>query len=386
MTQEEFLAYAQLPNHSSDVNVLYDETGPPYTLRALTVPVITQDTPAIDITQYLQQVQEITLPLGAQGSVTVTIRQRSLIESPTLVRYFYFQIDPVQLPVINSPVTGSSIILSPSIDFGEFNVSPYNVLVGSIENLRQSDYIMQSDRYKIGTLDRPYYTGPLNIQALITGSATKANVQDSNYSNTGWINSRYEGTKTSTVDYRTTPATTGRIFQAAEFSSGSSISQINYLQSSSQVIYKDYFYTGTGDTPGITQIRTGFKVSSISPPDSSLFYIYNPEELNKITIPKEGEFIQAGPSLPANNSEIMRVNAVEIYSTSPLRYSLQVTRGYYGAIQDISTNDQIYKISPVQIFNVTANKLSGVPKGRVLAKETGKLLTLDPLGFVLLSS
>ena len=377
MTKEEFLAYAQINNN--EVQVWYDETGPPYVLRGLTVPVKTQDIPSVDIADYLEQVQQITLPLNPDGSVIVDIIQRSLIEISPLIKYFFFEITPKHLPEVNSPALDSYIILSPSINSTDFNTSPYNILVGSIDTLRQSDYIMQSDRYKIGTLDRPYYTGPLNIDALLTGSAARANVQDSNYSNTGWTNSRYEGTKTSTVDYKTTPATTGRVFLGAEFSSGSTVPQINYLISSSQVVYKDFFYTGTGDTPQVNSKWANYEISrsSIYP---DILYIKPSNYPFAYILPKVGDIVFID-----SQAELMKVTLVDLDPDNQNWYALYVIRGYNNTvISSYDSGDEMKILTSVQIFNLKANQLSGVPKGRVHVKETGELIKLDSLGFIVL--
>ena len=377
MTKEEFLAYAQINNN--EVQVWYDETGPPYVLRGLTVPVKTQDIPSVDIADYLEQVQQITLPLNPDGSVIVDIIQRSLIEISPLIKYFFFEITPKHLPEVNSPALDSYIILSPSINSTDFNTSPYNILVGSIDTLRQSDYIMQSDRYKIGTLDRPYYTGPLNIDALLTGSAARANVQDSNYSNTGWTNSRYEGTKTSTVDYKTTPAKTGRVFLGAEFSSGSTVPQINYLISSSQVVYKDFFYTGTGDTPQVNSKWANYEISrsSIYP---DILYIKPSNYPFAYILPKVGDIVFID-----SQAELMKVTLVDLDPDNQNWYALYVIRGYNNTvISSYDSGDEMKILTSVQIFNLKANQLSGVPKGRVHVKETGELIKLDSLGFIVL--
>jgi hypothetical protein len=60
-------------------------------------------------------------------------------------------------------------------------------------------------------MDVDYTTNTIqatNSASIISGSATRAAVQDSNYTDTGWINARYNGTKVSSIDYNTyTPAT-----------------------------------------------------------------------------------------------------------------------------------------------------------------------------------
>ena len=240
---------------------------------------------------------------------------------------------------------------------------------------------MQADRYKIGTLANPTYTGPLNINELLSGSAVKADVQDSNYTVTGWINGRYEGSKTDRVDYKTEPAIAGKFFDGSEFPSGSTTGQINYIISSSQVVYKTFFYAGAGDTPGFAKQYSGYKLNNDYSTTSNIIYV-SPEQVGSILqVPKAGEFYSQ-----LGNTEVLRVNAVSVVSTIPTIYALFVTRGYFGVPQPLLINTGLDRILQVQVYSVEGNKLSGVPRGQVLVKETGAVLRLDSLGYVISST
>jgi hypothetical protein len=92
------------------------------------------------------------------------------------------------------------VVLQPYLD-ENFYVSEYNVLAGNAVIPRYSALYMDVD-YTTNTIR------PSNLASIISGSATRAAVQDSNYTDTGWINARYNGTKVSSIDYNTyTPAT-----------------------------------------------------------------------------------------------------------------------------------------------------------------------------------
>lgn len=387
MTQEEFFAYTQL--HPDQVNIWYGTGGPPYTLKAITIPVLDNNTPPQDRSRLLANVQQITLPLSTGDNITVNTTSAIQAQSPgtsimPVTRYYYYSIEPLTLPNIgNIGIAAGTLVFSPSLDTFEFADSPYNVLEGSLEASRQSAYIMQADRYKIGTLANPTYTGPLNIEELISGSAVKADVQDSNYTTTGWINARYEGSKTDRIDYLSEPAISGKFFEASEFPSGSTPNEINYLISSSQVVYKEYFFAGIGETPGIEPVDSRF-ISNAGYNEYATIIAVTSNAVGFIpTTLKVGDLISFSQSPSA---EVLRVNAVGILSTSPLVYSLLVTRGYFGTPSPISIGSNIYRINLVQIYNVTGNRLSGVPKGQVLVKETGRILRLDSLGFVISST
>jgi hypothetical protein len=387
MTQEEFFAYTQL--HPDQVNIWYGTGGPPYTLKAITVPVLDSNTPPQDRSRLLENVQQITLPLSTGDNVTVNITSVTQAQSPgtsvmPVTRYYFYNIEPLTLPNIgNIGIAAGALVFSPSLDAFDFADSPYNILEGSIELSRQSSYIMEADRYKIGTLANPTYTGPLNIEELISGSATKADVQDSNYTTTGWINARYEGSKTDRIDYLSEPAISGKFFEASEFPSGSTSSEINYLITSNQVVYKEYFFAGIGDTPGLEKEDSKYIPNAGYGENATIIAVTTNTVGFTPAIFRVGDLIS--PALTPT-AEIMRVEAVGILSTSPLVYSLVVTRGYFGNPQPISLGSSFYRVNLVQIYNVTGNRLTGVPRGQVLVKETGRILKLDSLGFVISST
>ena len=382
MTQTEFFTYVNLNPRS--LNIWYDQSGPPYVIRGVSIPVI--DKTNEDSKTYLSQVEEVSIPLsgGSVDHITLKVLQSSYVLSQGYSCYILL-VDPFTVDSIgNTLQKDATVLLSPATDVATFADSPYNVLGGSVENVRQSTYIMKSDRYKVGTLTNPTYTGPLNINQILSGSATRASVQDSLYSSLSWIRSRYDGAKTSIVDYKTDPALAGRTFLGADFASGSDINQINYLLSSSQVVYKDFFYAGTSDTPGFdNKGLSGYKFSgsynaTITKP---LYIVSTTSNKNPLIVPKIGDLLTTGTT---GTEEIMKINAIGTVNNFPVTYSLDVQRGWNGIAQPIA-NNTIYNIKSVQIYNIENNKLSGVPKGIVLVKETGKSLGIDKLGYVISS-
>lgn len=384
MTQQEFYTYVSI--NPTQLNVWYSDTNSPYTIYGLSIPVI--DKTGEDSKTYLSQVEEVTIPLSGGSVNRIALKVRQSIYGQSLgAKYYILLTDPVIISNIGSPLLNTSkILLSPTIDVANFADSPYNVLEGYVNASRQSKYIMKSDRYKVGTLRNPAYTGPLNINYLLSGSATKANIQDSNYSNTAWIRSRYDGSSTSILDYKIEPALTGRVFEGAQFGTGSDINQINYLLSSSQVAYKDLFYAGKGDTPGFdisTDIAYKY-VQATNPGISPVYIGYTKTDVNPTYTPKIGDLIV---NKSGNDTELMKITKVVRFTNQlPITYSLDVIRSYYSPTIPVSENSNVSLARPVQIYNLEANKLSGVPKGLILVRETGKLLGIDSLGYVVSST
>jgi len=409
MTQQEFLLYTKLyPNR---VNVWYSDTAP-FIIQGISIPVLTPSPNSVDISGYLQQAKQITIPLTSGGSTTVNIQSGNYISVNTpststgVTEYFFFTTTPTTIarPVPQNISLGI-VLISPGVIGVEFQGSPYNLSAGIIQEARASEYIMLSDRYKTSELSGSNgYTGPLNIVQLLTGSAAKASVQDSNYSNLGWIKGRYDGTSTNINDYFVEPAVNGRIFQASIYPAGAAADQIRFQITSSQVVYTDYFYSGTGDRPGFNVLESGFRVTgslgiphpSTQPPNTYvgykgnnfLFYIkpysalgYSPNPFNP------GDVITVIlQSSPPTTTDLMQVETVGqiITPTGPL-YSLLVKRGYANTgIADFKANLdlEVKKVTPVKLYELKGNRLQGLPAAKVVVKETGDILLVDTLGFV----
>jgi hypothetical protein len=380
MTQAEFLAYCKI--YPSQVNVWYTDTAP-YTIQGMSVPVL--DLNLDNNTPFLTQVEKVTIPLPGGGTVTLDITQISITTVNTVgqgaVSFFFLLTTPSILTgTLTSNVIAGNISFSPSINGVIFNTSPYNAIGGVVQNSRTSEYIMESDRNTIGIPGNISYTGPTNISQLVSYSASKADVQDSNYSDTGWINARYNGTETNINDNLVNPAVNGRVFEASVFPSSSIQSQIRFQQSQSQVVYKEYFYTGTGDIPGFSNIPTGFQATqqfdeftSVVFVDTAPYITSNPFEI--------GDIIYFGND---PTGEICRIQQIGL--VSPTTLSLLVIRGVNQKFQTIANDAPVSKLFQVQVYELEGNRLQGVPRGLVLVKETGQILTLDSLGYVINAS
>jgi hypothetical protein len=81
-----------------------------------------------------------------------------------------------------------SVIFEPNITTPHYYNSDYNPLINNAVDIRQNNLYQDID-YSQGSLV------PVNFQQLLTGSATLATVQDSNYTSARHIIPRYEGSK-----------------------------------------------------------------------------------------------------------------------------------------------------------------------------------------------
>jgi hypothetical protein len=102
----------------------------------------------------------------------------------------------VSLSMINSsPFNGSSSLVIFDPDAINFDYNDYNPLLDNAETPQYSNIWMDID-YSQNPLT------PVNFGLIISGTADRAFVQDSNYNSKAWSNLRYNGSRTNS--YRTT--------------------------------------------------------------------------------------------------------------------------------------------------------------------------------------
>lgn len=413
MTQAEFTAYTGL--FPKRFNIWYSETAP-YQILGVSIPSYTAPPNIQDISSYIETLTRVNVPLTTGGSAKVPVlsKIRQTVPDPTsstgTSTYYICTVTPTTIPQPTSTLLTGVVGFSPSIITGDFTNSPYNVTQGVIEALRTSDNIMQSDRYKVGTLVNPSYTGPLNIELLLSTSASKANIQDSLYSDTGWTNGRYNGSITNRNNYGATPAESGLVFKGAFYPKGISTDQIKFQVSGSQAVYEDFFYSGQGSTPGLSTINTKYiltgsnNIPSVYSANTyqsyeTVMYLKVPLLISTIAPDplKPGDLITIGTAT-SPGTELMKVLAAPapvLYPTYALYY-IQVLRGYLGdpfltstyqafPANTIDTPNPlvVQKSNLSTIYKVVQNKLQPVPEGKLVVKESGAILKVDPFGILI---
>ena len=368
MTQQEFLSIAQ--QYPDTLNVWVTDTLP-YTILGLTVPVV--DSENINVASYLEQVQIVTLPVDESQAVQLQIIDRSTQYSIGIV-YYFFTVEQLQIANIGDlSVLAGSVIFSPGSEGGLFSNSPYNALQGNAEQPRQSAYIFQY------------------------GSITKANIQDSLYSDTGWTNARYNGSKTDKAEYISIePAIAGNTFDGSYYSRDVTDIQIAD-QTATDRVYVPYFHTGKEQLPNYNVSFANAKLQGTLAPNLTTATIsLSPYEF--LTPASSGSLeLQVGDLLKismvgstgstdptATPEEVVKLESISKI-TGQETYIITLKRGWSRSTQYSSTYPafaHIYKIDPVRIFQLQGNKVQGVSQGKIRIKETGDIAYVDPLGFV----
>jgi len=193
----------QTPNAILNAAISYQVNNPNASSKKFRLYIGSYD----DITRPID-FTEITLAGGANitSSATFTNVNPYLVENQILFFGIYESSNLFETPLsltlftarfTQSPSTfnGSSSLVIFNPDSINFDYNDYNPLLGNAETPQYSTIWMDVD-YSQNPLT------PVNFGLIISGTADRAFVQDSNYSSKAWSNLRYNGSRTNS--YRTT--------------------------------------------------------------------------------------------------------------------------------------------------------------------------------------
>ena len=341
----------------------------------------------------LQQATAIILKAPEAGTTLNISLENSQVPIRTVNReqvgnyYLYSFVEQSQQPImtaIPSP-TGTpaleqyftEVVLLPSVEDGIFQGSVYDTLVNNSMNNRLSTYIQISDRSQ--TLGNT--TNPVNLPSILIENALPASIQDSNYSNTGWKNGRYDGSITTGNTFgQIDPVIGGRLFEGEEYSIQALDSDILNLPDSER-IYREYIHSSRDDLP---QYRVNEVLYALDEPVSESDTIITIEGVAGLPPPA----ISVGNVIiPRGYSEKMKVTSISRVVGPLNQYQLQVIRGWDNTIPlAYGVEPFIEVIEPVTIIRVENSRAVVLGKSKVYLKESQTILRLDTLGQIVSGS
>jgi hypothetical protein len=298
--------------------------------------------------------------------------------------YYYFEVLPIAFSKTNSTTNGLGadqigVTFLPYIQDEKYEYSDFNPLISNALVNRNSTYIQQSDR--VGSS-----VNPTNLQDIQSGSATKAQIQDSNYSSTGWSNARYVGTRTDAQSYRGIPsAITARAF-IGEQNPSSSAYQLICSKSLSDRITSEFLFTGDQEVPSFE----GFVYTKYKLLDQNLASITSLQYGSGST--SETGSIEVGSILAIEGNTLLpeRLRVVGIRpGVDGFSNTITVTRGYLGTTPStLPQNGKIRVVKPLKIFKVdnTSAKIVNSTNSRIWVKDSKEILETDEYGLVYSSS
>lgn len=386
MTQGQFIAAAlTFPLYIS----IWYTSEEPYEILGIMIPVINDS--GQSILEYLEESTELAIEIQTGIVVNLEISDGQLLIAAGGEQLYYFDVAPsyditnlVNSPTFATQVSISSIVFIDVPNQYEFNASGYNVLLNNVQDPRLSDYQVLQETY------------------------VQAGVQDSLYSLTGWINGRYEGSKTSETNYLgISPTITGKSFEGVYFPRTITDAQIIAQVQAGGLTYTEYLnpgdellptYTNTSGSykiPASTVLGdAGFAVGTIPITQTEIPLLTEPGAAGSAPILKIGDTIQVVDSL-----ELIKIKNIDTYNNNggysvPL-YRLTVERGYnYTTPQQIATDynsnprvePPVLLSTPSLIFRLQGNKTQGAQRGKVQVKVSSEILHIDRFGYVVSGS
>lgn len=205
MTIEEFIDTRPQNYGVGNVNLLisssvvdpgFDNTPiPPYTLQGIAIPNFSKE--GVDISSALREIVTLRFDF-TEGQINTKV-----IGKQKKKEYFYYLIDPV---VVNTYPTqigpggeteyrDSEFVFVPYVQTS-FNNNDYNPLINNSEGSKVNDVTKKVDR-------NTSQNEPTNLEAILNGTAQRAEVQNCSYTKVGLIRGRYNGTKTTAAPTQT---------------------------------------------------------------------------------------------------------------------------------------------------------------------------------------
>tara|TARA_R110002153_G_scaffold272383_1_gene441026 strand:+ start:8045 stop:9289 length:1245 start_codon:yes stop_codon:yes gene_type:complete len=271
--------------------------------------------------------------------------------------FFYFQFTPIIIRDIDSAPFVTELFeyqpiqisLTPYLLDITFGFSEYNATIGNAQKNRKSKLRVESNRTEDSTL-------PTNWDAIISGSAFPATIQDSSYSDTGWIRARYNGTSiNSRGNAGVSPSFTGTPFQGEVFSSDTDNS---YICSTNRKVRDilELLHTSTTPLPSFSSSSLGTTITSSSMNDTT-------SGVTLIQPPTTGS-IEIGSILLIANSSQLVAPGYELFLVNKTKQlgggiiNVTVQRGYGDT--PVTGHDAlapVFIVNPFDIFEFEQERL-----------------------------
>ena len=226
---------------------------------------------------------------------------------------------------------------------------------------------------------------PVNSNSLLSETAPLAEIPDSNYSLTGLVNSRYEGSKTDAEKFGgVSPSFTGRTFTGEVFSNVVTNSKISSSLEQDRV-YKELFHTGEEELPVFRIVSSSFNLQQTST-SSTL-------KLSPIPTASSGSLFDIGDILffsgSSSTQEYVRVQKIDRINNQLLVEREYLSdKGLDSNATGKTVGQHIQLIQPTKLFEFGSGttKVELVENAKVLVKESRLILETDKYGNVFTSS
>jgi hypothetical protein len=374
-TQDDFLFTIQAEGVPANSLFLFAITGSTTTeIQGIAVSINAKptetSTDSEDISEVLEQVTRVYFEFTGD-SIVLEVTDRSEYLDDQGNYFYYFQIEPYTFDSVltQDEVSNVRVNFYPYIRGQSFYNSDYNAIQNSINDQKKSRFLQVSDRNTLSIQ-------PTNLLAILNDFANKAEIPDSNYTDTGLVGARYKGTETSDLDYGSVPSTiSGVSFVGSYYPTTMTSQDIQNLPQEDRV---DITYLHTLNSRFPTFEVNSSRIRQIVPQPnlaaSDTIIKYNQFPLNSPTT-LNGLLLITGS---AGREEVRIVN----YDLDKKEITIKRDIGNTGAISFVAPNYSIFPIFENRIYELTGNKLNTIESGKILVKNTSVILNIDEFGAV----
>jgi hypothetical protein len=298
----------------------------------------------------------------------------SRVYYPASNPFLYYVVEPVYIADIfdaNQFIPSETeVTFTPYLQDIQFGFSQFNPLISNAEVNRKSNNKMTSDR-----LERAIT--PTNLDALLELTAEKASVQDSLYTDTGWVNARYNGSQTSAKESAgIAPTITGRTFTGEVFSSDS---DTDYICALDNRVKQELFHTSD----------TALPTFNLSDVEVTLGQVFGAQQTRFTYSSIAAGSLEIGDVLKAPNPgiEYMKVENIQ-----PNVNQVTVTRDIYNNYPLLPPQYIVgtifTKIKRFDIFRFGTgqNRIQLVTNSRIYVEGNSTVVDTDDYGQILSSS
>lgn len=326
-------------------------------------------------------------------SITVNGIELIVTTKEVYTDYYFYETEPTEFnPNSDTLVTGSctGIIFNPFLQQIDFTYNDYNALLGNSSELKQSNYIYEVDRKADQII-------PSNLPAILSGSAVRAEVQNSNYSSIGFTNGRYTGTKTTIQDFKIEPAINATLFTGEDYLLERAGTDICSKSLSDRTIQEFLFSpnlltqgSATAEYPSVRYqwLRTRGEgvIDEDLESEDTVINFYKDMDVNI------GDVIYVNTDFVNNSSrELMKIQNVT-KTPIPVTSSLTVERRYYSNHIEQATafnwtagvsQPSVRKVLGDTVYNSTSDQVFKITEKKLWIEKSEEVVILDTTGTII---
>jgi len=398
MTTSEFISLHLLPqgnsiNFGQRINVLYNpaavnpDTG--FTQGRIDAVTVTQEClsfngistlSATDIDEVLNQCETIRF-VNNNIEYLLNVVNRAFYGDQGINSFFYFEVTCETLVpnilagALGSPEFNITVFFEPFINSLVFDSSDFNPLYNNGNVLRRSSIRMEADKEE-GAIK------PTNFDAIASTSASKAAVQDSFYTDTGIINARYEGSKSTPDGYAgVKPAISAREYKGEIHPLDAAEDVVCGLTRAERIV-GNFIHTGPDRTPKFSSTSLGIKTAAtVQATDTNILYDYSSASGQQTPDIDVGDIIKVA----GDNKELMRVTFHNRFNKV-----ISIQRNYMkpGLAALMANNTALFKLDRIDNYKIEdfVRSLTAINNSQIYVTETNSVLYTDDFGTIFSSS